>query len=166
MGRGEKGDVGGFGNAFYFNLAADNLALTLNAEGNTVKGGINFIYLDDDNGWLTFGYEVKVTIKDNDYHEMTITISTVGIFIQKNPREPADEGFSFAVTQDALNVTPDNHEKGEDTTNPPVSPSSPSSNGNMNNSFRVLFDEQGYNFVRTETGLSYGDTIRKPADPV
>ncbi|MCQ2355604.1 MAG: InlB B-repeat-containing protein [Methanocorpusculum sp.] len=41
-----------------------------------------------------------------------------------------------------------------------------SSGGNMDNAFRVLFDTNGGNSIIPETGLSYGDRITQPADPV
>ncbi|MDU9376447.1 hypothetical protein McpSp1_10650 [Methanocorpusculaceae archaeon Sp1] len=46
---------------------------------------------------------------------------------------------------------------------PPVYSSS--SDGNMENAFRVLFDAKGGNFVQPATGLSYGDRVPKPAEP-
>ncbi|MCQ2357074.1 MAG: InlB B-repeat-containing protein, partial [Methanocorpusculum sp.] len=41
-----------------------------------------------------------------------------------------------------------------------------SSGGNMDNAFRVLFDTNGGSSINPETGLSYGDRITQPADPV
>ncbi|MCZ0861583.1 InlB B-repeat-containing protein, partial [Methanocorpusculum sp. MG] len=41
-----------------------------------------------------------------------------------------------------------------------------SSSGNTNNAFRVLFDTQGGSYVSPATGLSYGDKISQPANPV
>lgn len=43
---------------------------------------------------------------------------------------------------------------------------SSSSGGNMDNAFRVLFDTNGGSSISPETGLSYGDRITQPADPV
>ena len=36
----------------------------------------------------------------------------------------------------------------------------------MDNAFRVLFETFGGSYVAPATGLSYGDRITKPADPV
>ncbi|MCZ0861253.1 InlB B-repeat-containing protein, partial [Methanocorpusculum sp. MG] len=41
-----------------------------------------------------------------------------------------------------------------------------SSSGNTNNAFRVLFDTSGGSYVSPATGLSYGDKISQPANPV
>ena len=41
-----------------------------------------------------------------------------------------------------------------------------SGDGNMENAFRVLFDTQGGSYVSPATGLSYGDKITAPANPV
>ncbi|MDE2523095.1 MAG: InlB B-repeat-containing protein, partial [Methanocorpusculum sp.] len=51
---------------------------------------------------------------------------------------------------------------------PSVGPSggSSSGDGNMENAFRVLFDTSGGSFISPATGLSYGDRVTKPADPV
>nr|MDE2522695.1 InlB B-repeat-containing protein [Methanocorpusculum sp.] len=37
---------------------------------------------------------------------------------------------------------------------------------NMDDAFRVLFDTNGGNTIQPQTGLSYGDRITQPADPV
>ncbi len=49
---------------------------------------------------------------------------------------------------------------------PPRPPVSSSGDGNMDNAFRVLFETFGGSYVAPATGLSYGDRIAKPADPV
>ncbi|MDE2521764.1 MAG: InlB B-repeat-containing protein [Methanocorpusculum sp.] len=41
-----------------------------------------------------------------------------------------------------------------------------SSSGNTNNAFRVLFETQGGSYVSPATGLSYGDRVAEPANPV
>ena len=41
-----------------------------------------------------------------------------------------------------------------------------SGDGNMENAFRVLFDTQGGSYVSPATGLSYGDKITAPTNPV
>ncbi|WP_338094499.1 InlB B-repeat-containing protein [Methanorbis furvi] len=46
--------------------------------------------------------------------------------------------------------------------NPPVYSSS---DGNMENAFRVLFDTNGGSFVQPATGLSYGDRVPEPGTP-
>ncbi|MDV0441422.1 InlB B-repeat-containing protein [Methanorbis furvi] len=54
------------------------------------------------------------------------------------------------------------------TTVPTYQPAPPvysTSDGNMENAFRVLFDSKGGSFVQPATGLSYGDRITKPTDP-
>ncbi|MCZ0859673.1 InlB B-repeat-containing protein [Methanocorpusculum sp. MG] len=157
---GKKGDVGGFGNALYINPGADSIEITLNVKGNIVESGTNFLYLDDDNGARTAGYTVKGTIDGNDYHPIT------GANI--HTKEPDEGSFSFAVTMDGLDVKANNYEKGEDPNPPkPVVPSTSSSgDGNMNNAFRVLFDTQGGSYVSPATGLSYGDRVAEPANPV
>ncbi len=48
----------------------------------------------------------------------------------------------------------------------PQPPSGSSGDGNMENAFRVLFDTQGGSTIAPATGLSYGDRVAKPADPV
>ncbi|MDE2442797.1 MAG: InlB B-repeat-containing protein, partial [Methanocorpusculum sp.] len=156
----KKGDVGGFGNAFYINPGADNIEITLNVKGNKVESGTNFLYLDDDNGERTTGYTVKGTIEENDYHPIT------GANI--HTKVPAESSLSFAVTTDELDVKDNNYEMGEDPNPPkPVVPSTSSSgDGNMNNAFRVLFDTQGGSYVSPATGLSYGDRVAEPANPV
>nr|MDE2523358.1 hypothetical protein [Methanocorpusculum sp.] len=156
----KKGDVGGFGNAFYINPGADNIEITLNVKGNKVESGTNFLYLDDDNGERTTGYTVKGTIEENDYHPIT------GANI--HTKVPAESSLSFAVTTDELDVKDNNYEMGEDPNPPkPVVPSTSSSgDGNMNNAFRVLFDTSGGSYVSPATGLSYGDRVAEPANPV
>ena len=56
------------------------------------------------------------------------------------------------------------------TTAVPTAPQTPAASsgtdGNMENAFRVLFDTQGGSLISPETGLSYGDRITKPANPV
>ncbi|MDV0444223.1 InlB B-repeat-containing protein [Methanorbis rubei] len=48
----------------------------------------------------------------------------------------------------------------------PVPPGpSDSSDGNMENAFRVLFDSKGGSFVQPATYLSYGDRVPKPSEP-
>ncbi|WP_338096443.1 InlB B-repeat-containing protein [Methanorbis rubei] len=49
--------------------------------------------------------------------------------------------------------------------NPGPQPVSSSSDGNMENSFRVLFDAKGGSFVQPATGLSYGDRVPEPVTP-
>ncbi|MDE2523105.1 MAG: InlB B-repeat-containing protein [Methanocorpusculum sp.] len=49
---------------------------------------------------------------------------------------------------------------------PTPSGSSSSGDGNMENAFRVLFDTSGGSTIPPQTGLSYGDRVTKPADPV
>ncbi|MCZ0860836.1 InlB B-repeat-containing protein, partial [Methanocorpusculum sp. MG] len=41
-----------------------------------------------------------------------------------------------------------------------------SGSGNMNNAFRVLFDTSGGSYISPATGLSYGDRVAEPANPV
>ncbi|MDE2523907.1 MAG: InlB B-repeat-containing protein [Methanocorpusculum sp.] len=48
----------------------------------------------------------------------------------------------------------------------PPQPQVSSGDGNMNNAFRVLFDTQGGSYVSPVTGLSYGDRVAEPANPV
>ncbi|WP_338096442.1 InlB B-repeat-containing protein [Methanorbis rubei] len=49
--------------------------------------------------------------------------------------------------------------------NPGPQPVSSSSDGNMENAFRVLFDAKGGSFVQPATGLSYGDRVPEPVTP-
>ncbi|MCZ9312045.1 MAG: InlB B-repeat-containing protein, partial [Methanocorpusculum sp.] len=48
----------------------------------------------------------------------------------------------------------------------PQPPVSSSGSGNMDGAYRVLFDAQGGSFINPATGLSAGDRVAKPADPV
>ncbi|MDE2524754.1 MAG: InlB B-repeat-containing protein [Methanocorpusculum sp.] len=48
----------------------------------------------------------------------------------------------------------------------PPQPVYSSGDGNMNNAFRVLFETQGGSYVSPATGLSYGDRVAEPANPV
>ncbi|MDU9376184.1 hypothetical protein McpSp1_07760 [Methanocorpusculaceae archaeon Sp1] len=48
---------------------------------------------------------------------------------------------------------------------PPVPVSDSSSDGNMENAFRVLFNTNGGSFVQPATGLSYGDRVPEPGTP-
>nr|MDE2444525.1 InlB B-repeat-containing protein [Methanocorpusculum sp.] len=56
--------------------------------------------------------------------------------------------------------------KPEEPPAPPVPQPVSSSDGNMNNAFRVLFETNGGGFISPATDLSYGDRVAKPADPV
>ncbi|WP_338095393.1 InlB B-repeat-containing protein [Methanorbis rubei] len=50
---------------------------------------------------------------------------------------------------------------------PPTSaPTVSSSDGNMENALRVLFDSRGGSFVQPATGLSYGDRVPPPTAPI
>ena len=65
---GKKGQVGGFGNAFYVSPASaiSSNVITLNANGNKVTGGTYFLYADSDNGG-TESYTLSGTIQNNDF---------------------------------------------------------------------------------------------------
>ncbi|MDE2524665.1 MAG: InlB B-repeat-containing protein [Methanocorpusculum sp.] len=52
------------------------------------------------------------------------------------------------------------------THNPEPQPQVSSGDGNMNNAFRVLFETSGGSFISPATGLSYGDRVAEPANPV
>lgn len=66
---------------------------------------------------------------------------------------------TFTMPADDVSVTATY----KDAPAPPVPGSS--SDGNMNNAFRVLFDTQGGTLISPATDLSYGDRVEKPANP-
>jgi len=85
---------------------------------------------------------------------------------------PASSSTSFTMKGGPVNVTATYKEA-------PVTPTVPTTvpttvtptpgrtgGGNMENSFRVIFDTRGGNSIPPATGLSYGDSVPRPADPV
>ncbi|MCZ0861613.1 InlB B-repeat-containing protein, partial [Methanocorpusculum sp. MG] len=70
----------------------------------------------------------------------------------------AEEGSAAPSTEAVTHNNPDPYV--------PPQPQVSSGDGNMNNAFRVLFETSGGSFISPATGLSYGDKISQPANPV
>ena len=77
-----------------------------------------------------------------------------------NPASPTSATTTFTMPAKAVTVTA----VFKDSPVPPVPAGS--SDGNMNGAYRVLFDTVGGSSISPATGLSSGDRVAKPADPV
>ena len=168
----KKGQVGGFGNAFYVNPAAAiaSNAITLNADGNKVTGGTYFLYADSDNGGTT-SYTLSGTIQNNDFGTIsgkkyektpigTLTVTTSSLTWKDNV-EPA--------IPDVPKVTPTTNVDGSTTITPPAGSSGATSFDATTSTAKIGTDTSTVHLEISGSGVTRDATsgvITAPADAV
>ena len=143
-------------------LEPNTLTISKGTSGTVTATGRNAtvpnLALDADIAWSITEGQDNITIAPSQ-NKVTISGSAEGTAKVKASFEKASAELSVTITK----VPPT--QPTSKPTQPPAPSGGSSGSGNMDNSFRVLFETSGGSFISPVTYLSYGDKISQPPAP-